>query len=143
MKDNLKGFWFNLLISTFIGLFVGMIEVIFMNMNSEIAVTLIISSIMGGIIGTISKTVFIYIFAIKQINVKVAFITVFIIIGLVSCTPSFYYYITENKKIFTEGLVSILLSAELLGMVFCYYSYKKFLNFNLKLTHKKKQFVKK
>jgi uncharacterized membrane protein len=143
MKENLKDFLLNLLISTFIGLFVGMVEVTFMNMNSEVAVTLIISSIMGGIIGTISRTVYIYIFAIKQINVKIAFITVFIIIGLISCVPSFYYHITENEIFFTEGLVSILLSAELLGMSFCYYSYKKCLNLNLKLTNKKKQFVKK
>lgn len=142
MKDNLKDFLVNLLISTFIGLFVGMIQVTFINMSSETTIILIISSIIGGVIGTISRTVFIYMFAIKQINVKIAFITVLVIIAFISCTPSFYYYITENQNIFTDELVLILLSAESLGMSFCYYSYKKCLELNFKLMNKKKELAK-
>jgi hypothetical protein len=141
MKENLKDFLFNLLISILIGLFVGMVQVTAINMNSEAVVIIVISSMLGGVIGTISRLVFIYIFDIKQKNAKLAFISVFIIIGAISCTPSVYYYLVEDNNISIVGLVPILVSAELLGMSFCYYSYKRCLDLNLKLTNKKKQLI--
>lgn len=143
MNENLKDFLFNLIISVLIGLFVGMAEVTVINMNATVAAILIMSCIIGGVIGTISRLVFIYMFGIKQIDVKLAFIAVFVIIGVISCIPSLYYFLVENKRIVTVTLMSILISAELLGMSFCYYSYKRYLNFNLKLINKKKQFSKK
>ncbi|OAA93213.1 MULTISPECIES: hypothetical protein [Clostridium] len=139
MKESVKDFLFNLIISVFIGLFVGMCQVTVINMNGVVASILIISCILGGVIGTISRLMFIYIFGIKQKDVKVAFIAVFTIIGAISCIPSLYYHLVYNEKIVTMTLVSILASAELLGMSFCYFSYKKYLNFNLKLINKKKQ----
>lgn len=139
MNENLKGFLFNLIISMFIGLIVGMAQVTAVNMNSYAVESLVMSSILGGVIGTISKLVFMYIFEIKQMDVKLAFISVFIIIGVVSCIPSLYGYLFQNEKISATALASILISAELLGMCFCYYSYKKYLDFNLKLLNKKKQ----
>ncbi len=142
MKENLKDFLFNLVISIFIGLFVGMAAVTAINMNSEAAATLTISSIIGGVIGTISRLVFIYIFDIKQKNVKLAFISVFIIIGVISCMPSFYIYLVKNSTFSIAELVAILVSAECLGMSFCYYSYKRCLKFNLKLMNKKNQLTK-
>ena len=142
MKENLKDFLFNLVISIFIGLFVGMAAVTAINMNSEAVATLTISSIIGGVIGTISRLVFIYIFDIKQKDVKLAFISVFIIIGVISCMPSFYNYLVKNSNFSITELVSILVSAECLGMSFCYYSYKRCLKFNLKLMNKKQQLIK-
>lgn len=139
MKENLKDLLFNLIVSMFIGLVVGMAEITVINMNSYTVETLIISSILGAVIGTISRLVFMYIFAIKQRDAKLAFIAVFIIIGVISCTPSLYYYLFQNVKISTVSLIPILISAELLGMSFCYYSYKKCLDFNLKLLNKKNQ----
>ncbi|MBC2578830.1 hypothetical protein [Clostridium sp. DJ247] len=139
MKENLKDFLFNLLISIFIGLFVGMVQITAINMDSETVAILVMSSIIGGVIGTISRLVFIYIFEIKRKNVKLAFISVFIIIGAISCIPSVYYYLVENANISIVELVPILVSAELLGMSFCYYSYKRCLELNLKLTNKKQQ----
>lgn len=139
MKEGLKDFLFNLMISAFIGLFVGMAQVTTVNINDEVIVTLIMSSILGGVIGTISRFVFVYILAIKQMDVKLGFILVFIIIGVISCMPSFYCYLIINEKISVITLMSILVTAELLGMSFCYYSYKNYLKFNLKLTNKKKQ----
>ncbi|MBI6875579.1 hypothetical protein [Clostridium aciditolerans] len=143
MKENLKDFLFNLIISIFIGLVVGMAAVTAINMNSEAAATLTISSIIGGVIGTISRLVFMYIFDIKQKDVKLAFISVFIIIGAISCMPSFYMHLIKNSIFSIAELVSILVSAECLGMSFCYYSYKRCLKFNLKLMSKKKQLTKK
>lgn len=142
MKENLKDFLFNLVISIFIGLFVGMAAVTAINMNSEAAATLTTSSIIGGVIGTISRLVFIYIFDIKQKDIKLAFISVFIIIGVISCMPSFYNYLVKNSTFSIAELVVILVSAECLGMSFCYYSYKRCLKFNLKLMNKKKQLTK-
>lgn len=139
MKTKLNDFLFNLIISAVIGLFVGMAQVTVVNINSIVVSILIISSIMGGVIGTISRLVFIYILGIKQMDAKVAFIAVFIIIGAISCIPSVYYYLTQNEKIVTIILASVLVSAEVLGMSFCYYSYKKYIKFNLKLINKKKQ----
>lgn len=143
MKENLKDFLFNLVISMFIGLFVGTAEVTAINMNSEAVVILIMSSIIGGVIGTISRLVFIYILGIRQKDVKLAFIAVFIIIGVISCMPSFYYYLVKGNNISIVVLAPILVSAELLGMSFCYYSHKRYLEFNLKLTNKKKQLIRK
>lgn len=143
MEQNLKDFLFNLAISIFIGLLVGAVQIIAINMNDEIAVTLVMCSIIGGVIGTISRLVFMYIFEIKQKDVKLAFIAVFIIIAVISCMPSFYNYLINSNTISTIELVSILLTAELLGMSFCYYSYKRHLEFNLKLTNKKKQLIRK
>lgn len=139
MKENLRDFLFNLIISIFIGLFVGMAEVTVINMNGVVMSILILSSILGGVIGTISRIVFIYVFGIKQMDVKLAFVLVFAIIGVISCIPSLYCYLVYNEKIVTVTLASILTSAEFLGMSFCYYSYKKYLKFNLKLINKKKQ----
>ncbi|BAH05516.1 hypothetical protein [Clostridium kluyveri] len=143
MKGNLKDFLFNLSISMFIGLFVGMVQVTAVNINSETITILIISSIIGGAIGTISMSVFIYIFAIKQKDVKLAFISVFIIIGAISYMPSFYYYLAYNNTISLIQLISILISAELLGMSFSYYSYRKCLDLNSKLKNKKQQLKRK
>ena len=139
MKENVKDFLFNLIISIFIGLFVGMAEVTVININGVVVTILIISCILGGVIGTISRFAFIYMFGIKQIDVKLSFLAVFVIIGVISCIPSFYNYLVYDEKIVTVILASILISAEFLGMSFCYYSYKKYLKFNLKLINKKKQ----
>ncbi|APM37861.1 hypothetical protein [Clostridium kluyveri] len=143
MKGNLKDFLFNLSISMFIGLFVGMVQVTAVNINSEALTILIISSIIGGVIGTISRFIFIYIFAIKQKDVKLAFISVFIIIGAISYMPSFYYYLAYNNAISLIQLIPTLISAELLGMSFCYCSYKRCLDLNLKLKDKKQQLKRK
>lgn len=143
MKENSKDFLLNLLISAFIGLFVGMLQIVAININSITVTTLIISSIIGGVIGTISRLVFIYIFGIKQKSLKLAFMLVFIIIGAISCIPSIYYYLVKSIAISVIQLVEILISAELLGMGFCYYSYKKYLEINLKLTNKKQQLTSK
>ena len=73
---------------------------------------------------------------IKQKDTKLAFISVFIIIGVICCIPTCYYYFTKNKIISILQLSLILILAELLGMGFCYYSYRKYLDFNLKLKLK-------
>ncbi|WP_333860309.1 hypothetical protein [Clostridium sp.] len=142
MKEHLKDFLFNLSISVLIGLFVGMVQITAANINGEAIATLIISLIIGGVIGTISKSTFIYIYYIKQKDTKLAFISVFIIIGVICCIPTCYYYFTKNKIISILQLSLILISAELLGMGFCYYSYRKYLDFNLKLKNKKQQLKK-
>ena len=143
MKQNLKDFLFNLIISLFIGLFIGMVQIIAININGGIVEKLIMFSIIGGVIGTISRFVFMYMFEIKQKNVKVAFISVFIVIGIISCMPSFYHYFSDNISISLVELISILITAELLGMSFCYYSYKRYLDFNSKLISKKRQLIRK
>ena len=143
MKQNLKDFIFNLAISMFIGVFVGMIQIIVKNINVGIVEELIMFSIIGGVIGTISRFVFIYMVGIKQKSVMLAFISVFIVIGIISCIPSFYYYFAYKASIPIIELVSILITAELFGMSFCYYSYKRYLEFNSKLISKKKQLLRK
>ncbi|NMM62795.1 hypothetical protein HBE96_08805 [Clostridium sp. P21] len=143
MKKNLKDFLFNLLVSSLIGLFVGMVEIIIRNMNNEVIVTLISDSLIGGVIGTISMITFIYIFQMKEIDVRIAFIAVFMIIGIISSVPSIYFYLVENINISILNLMSILISAEFLGMSLCYYSYKKSSELNSKLISKKKQFSEK
>lgn len=143
MKQNLKDFIFNLAISMFIGVFVGMIQIIVKNINLGIVEELIMFSIIGGVIGTISRFVFIYMVGIKQKSVMLAFISVFIVIGIISCMPSFYYYFAYKASIPIIELVSILITAELFGMSFCYYSYKRYLEFNSKLISKKKQLLRK
>jgi len=143
MKQNLKDFIFNLAISMFIGVFVGMIQIIVKNINVGTVEELIMFSIIGGVIGTISRFVFIYMVGIKQKSVMLAFISVFIVIGGISCMPYFYYYFAYKTSISIIELVSILITAELLGMSFCYYSYKRYLEFNSKLISKKKQLLRK
>ena len=143
MKQNFKDLLFNLLISMFIGLFAGMIQIIVININGKNVGMLIFSSILGGVIGTISRLVFIYLIAIKQKNVIVAFISVFGLIGVISCMPSIYNYVIDKSIISIVELISILITAELLGMSFCYYSYKRYLDFNSKLVSKKKQLIRK
>ena len=143
MKQNLKDFIFNLAISMFIGVFVGMIQIIVKNINVGIVEELIMFSIIGGVIGTISRFVFIYMVGIKQKSVMLAFISVFIVIGGISCMPYFYYYFAYKTSISIIELVSILITAELFGMSFCYYSYKRYLEFNSKLISKKKQLLRK
>jgi len=143
MKQNLKDFIFNLAISMFIGVFVGMIQIIVKNINVGIVEELIMFSLIGGVIGTISRFVFIYMVGIKQKSVMLAFISVFIVIGIISCIPSFYYYFAYKASIPIIELVSILITAELFGMSFCYYSYKRYLEFNSKLISKKKQLLRK
>jgi len=143
MKQNLKDFLFNLAISMLIGVFVGIIQMIVKNINVETVEELIMFSVIGGVIGTISRFVFIYIVGIKQKSAMAAFICVFIVIGGISCLPSFYYYFIYKASISMTELVSILVTAELLGMSFCYYSYKRYLEFNSKLINKKKQLLRK
>lgn len=143
MKQNFKDLLFNLLISMFIGLFAGMIQIIVININGKNIGMLIFASILGGVIGTISRLVFIYLIAIKQKNVIVAFISVFGLIGVISCMPSIYNYVIDKSIISIVELISILITAELLGMSFCYYSYKRYLDFNSKLVSKKKQLIRK
>lgn len=141
MKQNIKDFLFNLLISMCIGLLVGIIQVIIINIDGETVKELIMFSIIGGVIGTISRLVFIYMIEIKQRNVIVGFISVFIVIGVISCIPSFYDYFIDHTRILPIKLISILITAELLGMSFCYYSYKRYLAFNSKLMNKKRQLI--
>lgn len=143
MKQNLKDFLFNLTISMLIGVFVGVVQMIAKNMNVEIVEELIMFSVIGGVIGTISRFVFIYIVGLKQKSAMSAFICVFILIGVISCIPSFYYYFIYKTIISMTELVSILVTAELLGMSFCYYSHKRCLEFNSKLVNKKKQLIRK
>ncbi|AKA68442.1 hypothetical protein [Clostridium scatologenes] len=143
MKENLKDFLFNLFLSSLIGLFVGMLEVTITNMSSMVVVTLITDSLIGAFIGTISMFTFIYIFEMKEMDIKIAFIAVFMIIAIVSSIPSIYLYFAENINISIVRLMSIVISAEFLGMSLCYYSYKKCLELNSKLLNKKKQFSQK
>lgn len=143
MKQSLKDFIFNLAISMFIGVFVGMIQIIVKNIKVSTVEELIMFSIIGGVIGTISRFVFIYMVEIKQKSVMLAFISVFIVIGIISCMPSFYYYFAYKTSIPMMELVSILITAELFGMSFCYYSYKRYLEFNSKLISKKRQLLRK
>lgn len=142
MKQKLKDFLVNLAISIFIGLFVGIIETIVININSEIVEILIMSSIIGGVIGTISKLIFIYIVEIKQKSVITAFISAFVVIGVVSSMPSFYNYFIDNASIPMATLILVLITAEFLGMSFCYYSYRRYLTFNSKLISKKSELIK-
>ncbi|AKN30724.1 hypothetical protein Ccar_07700 [Clostridium carboxidivorans P7] len=143
MKENLKDFLFNLFVSSLIGLFVGMLEVTITNMSSMVVATLITDSLIGAFIGTISMFTFIYIFEMKEMDIKIAFIAVFMIIGIISSTPSIYLYFIQNINISIVRLMSIVISAEFLGMSLCYYSYKKCLELNSKLVNKKKQFSQK
>ncbi len=143
MKQNLKDFLFNLAISMVIGIFVGMIQITIKNINEGIVKELIMFSIIGGVIGTISRFIFIYMVAIKQKRAAIAYILVFITIGVISCMPFFYYYFLYSTDISITELVSILITAEFFGMSFCYYSYKKYKDINLKLTSKKKQLLRK
>lgn len=143
MKQNLKDFLFNLAISMVIGIFVGMIQIIIKNISEEIVKELIMFSIIGGVIGTISRFVFIYMVAIKQKRAVIAYLLVFITIGVISCIPSLYHYFFYSITTAATELVSILITAEFLGMSFCYYSYKKYKDINFKLTSKKKQLLRK
>lgn len=143
MKQNLKDFLFNLAISMVIGIFVGMIQITIKNISEGIVKELIMFSIIGGVIGTISRFIFIYMVAIKQKRAAIAYMLVFITIGVISCMPFFYYYFLYSTDISITELVSILITAEFLGMSFCYYSYKKYKDINLKLTSKKKQLLRK
>ncbi|EHJ00748.1 hypothetical protein CDLVIII_4224 [Clostridium sp. DL-VIII] len=143
MKQNLKDFLFNLAISMAIGIFVGMIQITIKNISEGIVKELIMFSIIGGVIGTISRFIFIYMVAIKQKRAVIAYILVFITIGVISCMPFFYYYFLYSTDISITELVSILITAEFLGMSFCYYSYKKYKDINFKLTSKKKQLLRK
>ncbi len=143
MKQNLKDFLFNLAISMVIGIFVGMIQITIKNISEGILKELIMFSIIGGVIGTISRFIFIYMVAIKQKRAAIAYILVFITIGVISCMPFFYYYFFYSTDISMTELVSILITAEFLGMSFCYYSYKKYKDINFKLTSKKKQLLRK
>lgn len=142
MKQNLKDFLLNLVISMFIGLFVGIIEVIIVNINNEITEILLMSSIIGGVIGTISKLIFIYIVEINQKSVIVAFISTFVVIGVVSSIPSLYEYFIDNSSTSTTTLLEVLVTAEILGMSLCYYSYRRYLAFNSKLISKKRELIK-
>lgn len=143
MKQNLKDFLFNLAISMVIGIFVGMIQITIKNISEGIIKGLIMFSIIGGVIGTISRFIFIYMVAIKQKRAVIAYILVFITIGIISCIPFFYHYFLYSTDISMTELVSILITAEFLGMSFCYYSHKKYKDINLKLTSKKKQLLRK
>lgn len=142
MKQSLNDLLFNLIISMFIGLIVGMTQITAASMNYKIAEGLIVSSIIGGVVGTVSRAIFMYMFAVKQKDVKLAFLAVFITIGVISCIPGlFCHFIYDGSSI--AELMLILITAEFLGMLFCYYSYKKYLAFNLKLKTKKSQFARK
>lgn len=141
MKQNLKDFLFNFIISMLIGIVVGMTQMIVKNINAGIMEELIMFSIIGGGIGTISRFVFIYLVGIKQKSASVAFVCVFIVIGGISCLPSIYYYFAYKKIAPIIELIFILITAELLGMGFCYYSYKTNVEFNSKLISKKKQLL--
>lgn len=139
MKQNLKDFLSNLAISMLIGVFVGIVQMIVKNITVETVKELIMFSVIGGVIGTISRFIFIYIVGIKQKSAMSAFICAFIVIGVISCIPSLYYYFIYKTIISMTELVSILVTAELLGMSFCYYSHKRCLEINSKLVDKKKQ----
>lgn len=139
MKQNLKDFLFNLGISMLIGLFVGIVQMTVKNMNVKIVEELIIFSIIGGVIGTISRFLFIYIVAIKQKSAMAGFVCIFMVIGGISCMPFLYYYFIYNISAPMIDLISVLITAELLGMSFCYYSHKRCLELNSKLLSKKKQ----
>lgn len=143
MKQNLKDFLFNLIISMLCGVVVGMTQMIVKSISVGTIEELIMFSIIGGVIGTISRFVFIYLVGIKQKSASLAFICVFIVIGVISCLPCIYYYFAYKKIISMIELISILITAELLGMSFCYYSYKRNLEFNSKLINKKKQLLRK
>ncbi|NRT80041.1 hypothetical protein [Clostridium beijerinckii] len=143
MKQNLKDFLFNLIISMLLGVVVGMTQMIVKNINAGIIEELIMFSIIGGVIGTISRFVFIYLIGIKQKSALLAFVCVFIVIGGISCLPSIYYYFVYKKIASIIELISILITAEFLGMSFCYYSYKRNLEFNSKLMSKKNQLLRK
>lgn len=73
MKQNLKDFLFNLIISMLCGIVVGMTQMIVKNINVGIIEELIMFSIIGGVIGTISRSVFIYLVGIKQKSALLAF----------------------------------------------------------------------
>jgi len=143
MKQNIKDFLINLIISMCIGLLIGIIQVILINIDSEAVNELILFSIIGGVIGTISRFIFIYTVEIKQWDVVVGFISVFLVIGVISSIPSAYDYYIERDSILLIKLISILITAELLGLSFCYYSYKRYLAFNSKLMNKKRQLIRK
>ena len=66
MKQNLKDFLFNLAISMLCGVFVGITQMIVKNINIGTIEELIMFSVIGGVIGTISRFVFIYMVGIKQ-----------------------------------------------------------------------------
>ncbi|WP_297424441.1 hypothetical protein [Clostridium sp.] len=78
MKQNLKDFLFNLIISMLLGIVVGMTQIIVKNISLRTMEELIMFSIIGGVIGTISRFVFIYLVGIKQKSASLAFICVFI-----------------------------------------------------------------
>lgn len=143
MKQNVKELLINLVTSMFIGLFVGMSQIVVINMSWSNTGILIESSVIGGVIGTISRLLFIYMIEIKQKNVIAAFVAVFLVIGIISCIPSIYNYAIYEVSFSRVELISILIPAELLGMGFCYYSYKRYLAFNSKLLSKKMQLAKK
>lgn len=92
-ETEFKGFLFNLIISMLCGIVVGMTQMIVKNINVGIIEELIMFSIIGGVIGTISRSVFIYLVGIKQKSALLAFVCVFIVIGGISCLPSIYYYL--------------------------------------------------
>lgn len=142
MKQNLKELSINLAISMLIGFFVGMVQIIVINISLANTEILIKSSIIGGVIGTIARLLFIYMIGIKQKSVIAAFISVFFVIGIISCIPSIYNYDVHEISISSVELISILIPAEFLGMGFCYYSYKRYLIFNSKLISKKMELTK-
>ena len=143
MKNDLKDFLFNLAVSMLIGVLVCIVKITILNMSRETVEDLIMFSILGGVIGTISRAVFMYMFEIKPKNAITAFVGVFIVIGSISCLPSFYEYFIYNTIISVSELISILITAELLGMSFTYYSYKRCLAFNSKLISKKNELLRK
>ena len=61
-----------------LGIVVGMTQIIVKNISLRTMEELIMFSIIGGVIGTISRFVFIYLVGIKQKSASLAFICVFI-----------------------------------------------------------------
>lgn len=69
-----------------------MVEVTLTSMGSEIAAKLVNNSLIGAFIGTISMFAFMYIFEVKEIDIKIAFM----VIGIIPSVPSIYLYLIQN-----------------------------------------------
>lgn len=137
MKKGLGEFIVNLIISSVIGLIIGFVEVTITNYSPEYTEVLIRDGIIGLLIGTISRYLFLVLYAKKE-NALLCFVIVFISIGVLSSIP-FVYFSLAGRPFTLILWVAVFLIAELLGMSLSYISYRRAISINNLLLAKKRK----
>ncbi len=137
MKRELNEFIINLFISSLIGIIVGFVEITITTYSPEYTQVLIRDGIIGLLIGTVSRYLFLVLYAKKE-NVLLCFVIVFITIGVLSLVP-FIYFTIIGRPFSLILLAAVLLIAEFLGMGLCYISYKRAMSINKMLLAKRRK----